>query len=55
MYAEQLIIFYGSAVKHLVKEMNVKSKAQHERSHQETGEIYQEDWSLPWALENETN
>jgi hypothetical protein len=35
--------------------MNVESKAQHERSHQQTGEIYQKDWSLPWDLENETN
>jgi hypothetical protein len=26
-----------------------------QRRHQETGEIYQEDWYLPWDLENETN
>jgi hypothetical protein len=47
----------ASAMKHVMKKMNVESKAQHRmRSmHQETGEIYQEDWSLPWDLENETN
>jgi hypothetical protein len=41
-----------------MKEMNVESKAQHGRRlrrHQETGEIDQEYWSLPWDLENVTN
>jgi hypothetical protein len=47
----------ASAMKHVMKEMYVESKAQHIRKsmHQETGEIYQEDSSLPWDLENETN